>query len=239
MGRTKGGKNILSYLRSETLPKRRSRSHHHQGPRPERRWDNVPKTSLSVVTSTWFGFFVIIFHSVEITSPLSQPCLSPLCTLTPSHDSRHQQTVFVAGLSLWRTGVNWMVTALPARRAVWCCVWPPPPVFDENQTDLAEVWASTEAGRLVAHRRCRVNSGTAWDRWDYVLPGRDVTSPGGFCCLQRDAWSVFSIISYCTDSDETIQGTKMGRESWTVTHLLGQIFFFFLFPSHFTAYWSS
>lgn len=60
--------------------------------------------------------------SYSINLRLPHPCLSPLCALTPSHDSRHQQTVFVAGLSLWRTGVNWMVTALPARRVVWCSV---------------------------------------------------------------------------------------------------------------------
>lgn len=76
-----------------------------------------------------------------------------------------------------------MVTALPARRVVWCSVCIeseffsplsrslPPSAFDENQTDLAEVCASAEAGRLSAHRCCRANSGTALDRRDYVLPG--------------------------------------------------------------------
>lgn len=102
--------------------------------------------------------------SYSINLRLPHSCLSPLCTLTPSRDSRHHQTVFVAGLSLLRTGVNWTVTALPARRAVWCSVciesrleffFPtvcPHSVFDENQTDFAEVWVSTGTGRLSAHR---------------------------------------------------------------------------------------
>lgn len=164
-----------------------------------------------------------------MTSPLSHPCLSPLCTLTPSHDSRHQQTVFVAGLSLWRTGVNWMVTALPARRAVWCCVWPPPPVFDENQTDLAEVWASTEAGRLVAHGCCHVNSGTAWDRWDYVLPGRDVTSPGGFVAFKGTPGQSFPslVIALTQMKQYRAQKWERSHELWHICSAKSFSSFFF------------
>lgn len=188
--------------------------------------------------------------SINLTLPHS--CLSPLCSLTPFHDSRHHQTVFVAGLSLWRTGVNWMVTALPARRVVWRSVCiesrleffsspsaSPLSVFDENQTDLAEVWASTEAGRLSAHHCCHANSGTAWDRRDYLLPGRDVTNPGGICCLQRDAWSIFPLVSYHTDSNENKKGQKQGKEVVNCDTSHQPAFLVFLFPSHYTVYWLS
>lgn len=174
--------------------------------------------------------FVMIETLFPYHLPLMGDYLIPvspaLYTLSLSHNSRHRWTVFVAGLSLWRAGVNWMVTGLPARRVVWCSVWtessldPPPQVFDENQTDLAGAWASTEADS--AHLSCHTNSGTAWDRWDYALPGRDVTSPGGLCCLQRETCSFFSTISYHGDSDETIQGKNRRMESWTIAHLLSQ-----------------
>lgn len=250
MGHTKGAKNILSHLRkSETLSQLRSSSplspksqgHHHK-----RSWDNPIKTNLSIANLTCFGKDTFsLSYSINLRLPHS--CLSPLYTLAPSHDSRHRQTVFVAGLSLWRTGVNWMVTALPARRVVWCSVciesrlefFPPlslsPSVFDENQTDLAEVWASTEVGRLSAHRYCHANSGTAWDRWDYVLPGRDVTSPRGFCCLQRDAWSLFSTITYQNDTEETMNEwrAKIRERSHQLWHICSAKFFLLFFSVQF------
>lgn len=157
MGHTKCGKNILSHLRrSETLQKLRSRihlTHYCQGLHPERRSANTIKANLSIAILTCFGKDTFsLSYSINLKLPHS--CLSTLSTLTLSYDSRHHQTVFVAGLSLWRTGVNWMVTAFPARRNVWCSVCiesrleffspsvSPPSVFDENQTDLAGVWAS-------------------------------------------------------------------------------------------------
>lgn len=111
----------LYHSRSETLQELRSRilfTRYSQSLHPLRIWDNAIKTNLSIVTVTCFGKDTFSLScSINLTLPHS--CLSPLCSLTPFHDSRHHQTVFVAGLSLWRTGVNWMVTALPARRVVW------------------------------------------------------------------------------------------------------------------------
>lgn len=229
----------MSHLRrSETSQKLRSRihlTHHYQGLHPERSWDNSIKTLLSIVILTCFGKDTF-YLSYIINQWLPYSCLSSLCTLANSHDSRPYQTVFVAGLSLWWIGVNWMVTALPARRVVWCsvCTESRPEFFFPLSLSPLSVWwesdrfsqgLSKHRGWLSAH--CHANSGTAWDRWDYVLPGRDVTGPGGFCGLQRDAWSVFSTISYHTDSDETIQGRNRGKESWTVTSPQPKMYSFF------------